>query len=109
MSALDYKTRKHDATAKVRLVEAALRQWDPIGVMSTDDDPLHDEYDGYAPHIVSMVLGGCTLAELVTHLGMLRTFTIGAHPDVETDRLAEDRIFRALGLSIQSLERSRDR
>ena len=95
--------------AKVRLVEAALRRWDPIGVISTEDGPPHDEYDGYAPHIVSMVVGGCTLADLVTHLGAIRTSTIGAHPNVEADRLVADSIFQVLRSSNQSLERGRDR
>ncbi len=41
-------TRKQDAMARVREVQAILRRWDPIGVEPGKEAPA-DEYDTYAP------------------------------------------------------------
>ena len=68
--------RQRQIAAQVREVEAILRQWDPIGVSPGAGAPL-DEYDNYAPHIVSMVASGCSHADLSNHLHDLRTATIG--------------------------------
>lgn len=43
-----------------------------MGLAPGELAPL-DEYDGYAPHIVSMVNRGATPAELADHLDGLRT------------------------------------
>lgn len=55
---------------EVRAVEGILRRWDPIGVQPGTVAPA-DEYDSYAPHIVSMVKGGCSVEELAAHLERL--------------------------------------
>ena len=34
-----------------------------------------DEYDGYAPHIVSMISQGCSLDQLCAHLESVRVCT----------------------------------
>ena len=59
MPVLNSETRKRQATEQIRAVEAVLRRWDPIGVEPGISGPA-DEYDSYAPHIVSMVLGGAS-------------------------------------------------
>ncbi len=79
MAAPDHKILKNAAMADVRLVEAILRRWDPIGVEPGAVAPA-DEYDSYAPHIVSMVTGGCTAAELASHLEHLGSETMGLGP-----------------------------
>jgi hypothetical protein len=76
MSKPDHKTLKNAAMADIRLVQAILRRWDLIGVEPGVVAPA-DEYDSYAPHIVSMVKGGCTTEELATHLEHLGSETMG--------------------------------
>jgi hypothetical protein len=56
-----------------------LRRWDPINVEPGKVAPS-EEYDSYAPHIVSMVESGCTVAELTAHLECLRVETMGLKP-----------------------------
>lgn len=62
--------------AEIRLVEVILRRWDPVGVEPGHVAPA-DEYDSYAPHIVSIVKGGCTLEELASHLEHLGSEMMG--------------------------------
>jgi hypothetical protein len=91
----DRKRQKRQALAHIHTVEAILRRWDPIGVRPGEFAPA-DEYDDYAPHIVSMVIGGCTIAQLSQHLGHIRTHTIGVEANRKRDlRIAID-IVRAL-------------
>jgi len=98
MSALDNKDLKSAAMSKVRLVEAALRNWDPIGVMDLEDPPL-DEYDSYAPLIVAMVDRGCTPEELARHLGHIQSAAMGFGPCPENDRKIAVQICESLGLT----------
>jgi len=108
MSALDNKDLKSAAMSKVRIVEAALRNWDPIGVMDLEDPPL-DEYDGYAPLIVAMVERGCTPEELEHHLGHIQSVTMGLGPYPENDRKIAAQICESLRPPNKSLERTRER
>ena len=86
----DRKRQKRQALEKVHAVEAILRRWDPIGVSPGGFAPA-DEYDSYAPHIVSMVLGGCSIAQLAQHLEHLRTCVIGVEANRKRDlRIAID-------------------
>lgn len=68
----------------VRQVEQHLRAWDPIGVMVGEDSPV-DEYDSYAPHIVSLLASGTSKTELAAHLEHIRTVTIGLPADPSRD------------------------
>ena len=62
-----------------------LRRWDPRGVRPGKSAPA-DEYDSYAPHIVSMVAQGGSLEGLCAHLESIRLETIGVGPDPVRDR-----------------------
>ena len=73
------------AMERVSRVQEILRRWDPIGVRPGESAPA-DEYDSYAPHIVSMVARGCSLDELCTHLENISVETIGVGPDPTRDR-----------------------
>jgi hypothetical protein len=90
------KKQKRRAMDQVRKVEVALRRWDPIGVMIGEDSPA-DEYDSYAPHIVSMVERGSSLAQLIAHLCHLRTEIIGLPANIQLDTEAAEEIIRAIG------------
>ena len=70
------RSLKRAAMADIAAVEILLRLWDPIGVKPGIFAPV-DEYNSYAPHIVSMVKGGCTFEELVAHLEHLSSVTMG--------------------------------
>jgi len=86
----DRKKRKRQALTQVHAVQEILRRWDPIGVCPGEFAPA-DEYDSYAPHIVSMVIGGCSIAQLSQHLEYLRTHTIGVEANRKRDlRIAID-------------------
>jgi hypothetical protein len=76
MPRLDQEPLKDAAMVEICAVEEILRRWDPINVAPGVVAPP-DEYDSYAPHIVSMVKRGCTIEELATHLERLCVETMG--------------------------------
>jgi len=69
----------------IRIVQAILRLWDPIGVEPGVAAPI-DEYDSYAPDIVSKVRNGCTIEALARHLEYLGCEVVGLGPSSETSR-----------------------
>ena len=79
------KNLKHGAMVKIRAVQEILRRWDPINVAPGTVAPS-DEYDSYAPHIVSMVEGGCTIDDLAAHLEHLCVKTMGLGPSSAQSR-----------------------
>lgn len=108
MASVDHKARKNAAVAKIRLVEEILRRWDPIGVQPGTMAPA-DEYDSYAPHMVSMVEGGCTVEELASHLGDLSSKTMGVGSNIKANATFAAQIIDVLRPSNLSLERTRGR
>lgn len=56
------------------MVSAILRRWDPIGVISAENQ---DEYDGYAAHIVRMLDAGANTEDLVRHMCQIVTVSMG--------------------------------
>jgi hypothetical protein len=100
MATLD---RKNDAMAKIRSVEEILRRWDPIGVQPGTMAPV-DEYDSYAPHVVSLVESGCTVEELAVHLEYPSTTTIGVGSNPEVSATVARRIVEMLRPSNKSLD-----
>ncbi|MDH3628743.1 MAG: hypothetical protein OES25_13940 [Acidobacteriota bacterium] len=76
--------RRTQAMEVVRRVEAHLRKWDPIGVMVGEGSPV-DEYDSYAPRIVSLLTAGTSESELAAHLEYVRTVTMGLPTDPSRD------------------------
>ena len=76
--------------AQVALVQEVLRRWDPIS------GSPGDEYDSYAPHIVTIVVSGCTVRDLAWHLRKLRTESMGIEPNDRADECAARDILDAL-------------
>jgi hypothetical protein len=107
MASPDQKSRKNAAIAKIRAVEEILRRWDPIGVQPGTSGPA-DEYDSYAPHMVSMVEGGCTVEELASHLGELSNATLGVGSNLKTNANFAAQIVEVLRPSNKLLERTRE-
>ena len=95
MTTHENKTNKRDAVTKIRLVESVLRRWDPIGVQPGRFAP-EDEYDSYAPHIVSMVESGCSADVLVAHLEHLTVDTMGVGSNVRANTKFAAEIMRTL-------------
>ena len=107
MSSPELKMRKNAAKVRIRLVEELLRRWDPIGVEPGTMAPA-DEYDSYAPHMVSMVEGGCTVEELAAHLDDLSTTTIGVGSNPKASASYAAQIIEVLRPSNKSCERTRE-
>jgi hypothetical protein len=63
--------------AAISLVCTALREWDPIGVFPNWPDGPVDEYDSYAPHIVTLLRSGASQTEIANELQRIRTEPIG--------------------------------
>jgi hypothetical protein len=59
-----------------------------------------DEYDSYAPHIVTIVVGGASADEVAAHLSKLRTETIGVGANPKGDREIAVQIVAALSRSV---------
>src|SRR5437870_4075979 len=87
--------QKRDAMKSIATVQEILRRWDPIGIQPGKLGPK-DEYDGYAPHVVSLVAQGCSFEQLSDHLGIIRTGKIGIEANPARDREIAGEIIRAL-------------
>jgi hypothetical protein len=68
-------------------VQAFLRSWDPIGILSVDDVPesARDEYDSYAPRVLSILMRRGGAADIAEFLEAIRTENIGLPPDGPRD------------------------
>jgi hypothetical protein len=89
------KTNKRDPVARIRLVEGVLRRWDPVGVQPGRFAPA-EEYDSYAPQIVSMVESGCSADALVAHLEHLSVNTLGVDSNLRASTKFAAEILRTL-------------
>jgi hypothetical protein len=83
-NASDKRDRRRRARARIEAVQAVLRRWDPIGILPGKAGPA-DEYDSYAPHIVTLVSEGASVGKVAAHLGKLRIGAIGLGPDPHRD------------------------
>jgi len=88
------KKLKRAALEQIKIVEAVLRRWDPIGI-APDHDPA-DEYDTYAPHIAAKIVAGTTVQDLAAHLKHLRTVTIGMYENDAADAKFASELIEAL-------------
>jgi hypothetical protein len=67
-----------------RAVEAALRAWDPLETKPGVEGPP-DEYDGYAPPLVELVLGGADVERVTCELAQLRRLLLAERDDPAAD------------------------
>ena len=89
------KSRKNAAIAQIEIVQEILRRWDPMELAPGEFAP-QDEYDSYAPHIVSLVVKNCSLAELLDHLRTLRSGMASMRDNVEHDIAIANEIINTL-------------
>jgi hypothetical protein len=92
---IDNKNNTPDRADKIRSVESVLRRWDPVGVQPGRFAPA-DEYDSYAPHIVSLVEGGCSTDTLAAHLEHLSVATMGVGSNLRASTKFAAEIMRTL-------------
>ena len=79
---------------RIRRGSAALREhWDPIGGGQMPDLPP-DEYENYAPHIITLIREGADDFKLVAHLRELERVAMGLRPSPPDDVLAVVRKLR---------------
>lgn len=84
MSNDNNKSRKKELMVKIQDVQAILRRWDPMDLAPGQLAP-EDEYDDYAPHIVSLVSRGISLEQLLEHLQKLRSGMICMRDKTQDD------------------------
>ena len=77
--------RSNDVRDQLRAVERVLREWDPIGVFTSESSPS-DEYDSYAPLVLKQLQNGAGVEAVANHLTNLTTSEMGIEPNVEHDR-----------------------
>src|SRR5260221_10353372 len=70
-------------SADLECVKAVLRLWDPIGVFPDWCRPARDEYDSYAPRLLSSICSGAPAAALAADLEHIRTVSMGLRPHPE--------------------------
>ena len=95
MTSQQRKNQKKQIMAKIRAVAEILRRWDPIGICPGDFAPA-DEYDDYAPQIVTLVAQGISIEQLARHLETVRTQTIGVEANRSHDETIAKEIIRTL-------------
>jgi Phytanoyl-CoA dioxygenase (PhyH) len=89
--------QRRSFAADVECVEAILRRWDPIGVFPEwDCCPTRDEYDSYAPHLLSMVCQGAGTGAITDELQRIRTGSIGMPANFDADAMCARQLM-ALG------------
>ena len=86
------RDEKKNAMHRVRQVEGILREWNPI-----ECNVPANEYDSYAPHIVSLVAQDCTVGQLSAHLHEVRTVTMGLPAEPENDASIAKKIIGSVG------------
>jgi hypothetical protein len=85
------KDAKKQAMADIAYVQGILRIWDPIGIFPGDVGPM-DEYDSYAPQLVTLLRGGATVDKIQDRLGEIRTRSMGLPAYPQKDRLIADQL-----------------
>ncbi len=72
----------------LRTVQEILQQWDPIGVIESlkEDGLPPNEYDSYAPAILTMLTQGTSVEKIIDHLGIIQKVSMGLGPWADRDR-----------------------
>ncbi|QUY41427.1 hypothetical protein [Acaryochloris marina] len=68
----NHKSRTKEARLRIQAVQTILKRWDPMDLAPGEFAPA-DEYDSYAPHIVSLVFQGYSAEQILEHLQRLRS------------------------------------
>ena len=78
-----------DTGGQLSYVQAVLRRWDPIGVfIGMGDDPdcaWRDEYDSYAPQLLTLLSHQARVNTIERELRRIRTQAMGLPPRADLD------------------------
>ncbi len=83
---------------KIESIETILREWDPIGVFEptlspNEDDPWPaDEYDSYAPRILTLLNSGANSREVSAWLSDIRTSSMTLPKNDEVDMQVAEKL-----------------
>ena len=80
---------KRTEWSEIDHIQRVLREWDPIGVQpgQADDSAPPDEYDAYAPEILSRLRGGAPSEAILELLTEIRVKSLELPACPEKDRL----------------------
>jgi len=82
------KQLKKQAMEDLQHVQEVLQRWDPIHVIEDlkEAGKPPDEYDSYAPPILTMLRNGCDEEKLEHHLAAIQSVNMGLEPLPERDQ-----------------------
>jgi len=82
------KQLKKQAMEELQHVQEVLQRWDPIHVIEDLKEAGRppDEYDSYAPTILTMLRNGCDEKQLERHLAAIESANMGLEPSQEKDQ-----------------------
>lgn len=83
--------KKKRTEACLEVIKGALRHWDPIGVIDllVEDGLPDNEYDSYAPGVLSLLEKGKNAEGISNHLAQLRKVSMELGNDRPTEREQE--------------------
>ncbi len=87
--------RKNQALARIAAAESELRRWDPLDLSGLAPE---DEYDTYAPPIVTLVNEGANAWRIAQHLTALQSEQFGVEPTPAENLKIAGHILEALSL-----------
>lgn len=91
----NHKSQAKEARLRIQAVQTILRRWDPMDLAPGEFAPA-DEYDSYAPHIVSLVAQGYSAEQILEHLQRLRSGMVCMRENPQHDIEIADEIIATL-------------
>jgi len=88
------KNLRLQAKIDIEYIQAILRTWDPIGLFSAQAEergPVN-EYDSYAPQLVTLLRSGATAAKIQERLSEIRTKNMGLPESLKKDKLISEQL-----------------
>lgn len=89
------KVRKRQAVDRVATVARLLREWDPLSI---SDFAPEDEYDSYAPPLVTLVAEGANELQVAQYLSQVQRERLGVPETPAENIVFAKRIVEAIAL-----------
>lgn len=83
--------KKHQRRHCIEIIEEVLRYWDPIGAFNktTEGSLIDNEYDSYAPGVLSALERGKNAKGIGSYLAQIRSVSIGIGSSRPSEREKE--------------------
>lgn len=91
----NHKSRAKEAKLHIQAIQTILKRWDPMNLEPGEFAPA-DEYNSYAPHIVSLVAQGYSAEQILDHLQGLRSGMVCMRENPQHDVEIADEIIATL-------------